>query len=181
MQPRIECSLDSEIFFNNWCSCLSDRNCKTKKSSHCSVFRFVKSFWFNWPLALLEKPKHLVFCSSAVLFIKSYLNNRHQRVVTTEAESDWLEVRQGVPQGTFMTTPLQSICKWSTKFHQLQFNPICLRCCCLYFRRKNYWLQALFREINFLSGWLFSIPFFKTEFRKNGVHCRWHFIRSRVY
>ena len=49
---------------------------------------------------LLEKLKHLCFSSSAILFIKSYPSNRHQRVVIPEAESDWLEVRQGVPQGT---------------------------------------------------------------------------------
>ena len=49
---------------------------------------------------LLEKLKHLGFSSSAILFIKSYLSNRHQRVVIPEAESDWLEVKQGVPQGT---------------------------------------------------------------------------------
>ena len=51
---------------------------------------------------LLEKLKHLGFSSSAILFIKSYLTNRHQRVVIPEAESDWLEVRQGVPQGTVL-------------------------------------------------------------------------------
>ena len=48
---------------------------------------------------LLEKLKHLGFSSSAILFIKSYLSDRQQRVVIKEAESDWLEVRQGVPQG----------------------------------------------------------------------------------
>ena len=53
-------------------------------------------------LLLLEKLKHLGFSSSAILFIKSYLSNRHQQVVISEAESDWLEVRQGVPQGTVL-------------------------------------------------------------------------------
>ena len=72
------------------------------KSGNCNVFRFVKSFWFNWPLAFTKKLKHLGFFSSAILFIKSYLSNRHQQVVIPEAESDWLEVRQGVPQGTVL-------------------------------------------------------------------------------
>ena len=51
---------------------------------------------------LLEKLKHLGFCSSAILFIKSYLSNRHQRLVIPEAESNWPEVSQGVPQGTVL-------------------------------------------------------------------------------
>ena len=50
----------------------------------------------------LEKLKHLGFSSSAILFIKSYISDRHQRVVIPEAESDWLEVRQGVPQSTVL-------------------------------------------------------------------------------
>ena len=51
---------------------------------------------------LLKKLKHLGFCSSAFHFIKSYLINRHQRIVIPEAESEALQVRQGFPQGTVL-------------------------------------------------------------------------------
>ena len=63
---------------------------------------------FDLPL-LLEKFKHLDFCSSAILFLKNCLINRHQRVVIPEAESDWLEVSQGVRQGTVLGTILSNL------------------------------------------------------------------------
>ena len=81
-------------FFNSWCFCFSDRNCKTepwwKNVVTAAFLDLSKAFDSVDHSLLLEKLKYLGFCSSAVLFIKNYLSNRHQQVVIPEAESDWL-------------------------------------------------------------------------------------------
>ena len=73
-----------------------------KKVVTAAFLDFSKAFDSIDHSLLLEKLKHLGFSSLAILFIKSYLSNRHQRVVIPEAESDWLEVKQGVPKSTVL-------------------------------------------------------------------------------
>ena len=49
---------------------------------------------------LLSKLKSLRFSSSAISFIKSFLSDRLQQILLNGVKSDWIELKQGVPQGT---------------------------------------------------------------------------------
>ena len=51
---------------------------------------------------LLSKLKSLSFLSSAISFIKSFLSDRLQQVSLKGVKSDWIELKQGVPQGTIL-------------------------------------------------------------------------------
>ena len=51
---------------------------------------------------LLSKLKSLGFSSSAISFMKSLLSDRLQQVSLNGVESDWIELKQGVPQGTIL-------------------------------------------------------------------------------
>ena len=51
---------------------------------------------------LLEKLENLGFDQIAISFIGSYLSNRTQKVVIQNTSSDWIDLYQGVPQGTIL-------------------------------------------------------------------------------
>ena len=51
---------------------------------------------------LLEKLRELNFDNKAVSLIESYLKNRNQKVVLNTCKSDWIQLYQGVPQGTIL-------------------------------------------------------------------------------
>ena len=51
---------------------------------------------------LLSKLKSLGFSSSAIGFIKNFLSDRLQQVSLNGVKSDWIELKQGVPQGTIL-------------------------------------------------------------------------------
>ena len=51
---------------------------------------------------LSSKLKSLGFSSSAFSFIKSFLSDRLQQVSLNGVKSDWIELKQGVPQGTIL-------------------------------------------------------------------------------
>ena len=51
---------------------------------------------------LLEKLKELHFDKKAVSLIESFLIGRTQRVVLSTSTSDWINLYQGVPQGTVL-------------------------------------------------------------------------------
>ena len=43
-----------------------------------------------------------MFQVNATSFIEEFLTNRIQRVCVNETKSDWLNVKQGMPQGTIL-------------------------------------------------------------------------------
>lgn len=51
---------------------------------------------------LSQKLTKYGFSASAVRLIMCYLTDRHQRVITSQASSDWLPTNKGVPQGTIL-------------------------------------------------------------------------------
>ena len=51
---------------------------------------------------LLEKLENLGFDQIAISLIGSYLSNRTQKVVIQNTSSDWIDIYQGVPQGTIL-------------------------------------------------------------------------------
>ena len=51
---------------------------------------------------LLKKLSELNFTDEAISMIKSYLNERIQKVTLSTCESDWIQLYQGVPQGTIL-------------------------------------------------------------------------------
>ena len=58
---------------------------------------------------LLEKLKYYRFSHSALLWIKSYLHDRHQTVYFNGSYSDIKQVKYGVPQGSCLGPLLYSI------------------------------------------------------------------------
>ena len=51
---------------------------------------------------LLEKLRELNFNKVAISLIQSYLTGRNQKVMLNNCKSDWIEIHQGVPQGTIL-------------------------------------------------------------------------------
>ena len=51
---------------------------------------------------LLEKLHHLNFDEKAIKMIKSFLTGRYQMVKLSTCSSDWIQLYQGVPQGTVL-------------------------------------------------------------------------------
>ena len=51
---------------------------------------------------LLDKLREPNFGNHAVSLIESYLKNRNQKVMLTTCKSDWIQLYQGVPQGTVL-------------------------------------------------------------------------------
>ena len=51
---------------------------------------------------LLHKLHELGFSKNALNVIESYLSHRLQKTIVNHVESDWIELYQGVPQGTVL-------------------------------------------------------------------------------
>ena len=51
---------------------------------------------------LLEKLHHLNFDEKAIKMIESFLTGRYQMVKLSTCSSDWIQLYQGVPQGTVL-------------------------------------------------------------------------------
>ena len=51
---------------------------------------------------LIEKLKQIGLSSTAVSWVRSYLSNRKQRVLANDTYSDYLTIKQGVPQGSVL-------------------------------------------------------------------------------
>ena len=74
------------------------------------LFDFSKVFDKISPSKLLHKLIRMGFSKSAVLWIKSYITGRNQKVVTSSnGESDWLATNLGVPQGSVLGPLLFSL------------------------------------------------------------------------
>ena len=51
---------------------------------------------------LLKKLKNLNFDEKALTMMESYLTQRHQKVTLPTCDSEWIQLYQGVPQGTVL-------------------------------------------------------------------------------
>jgi len=63
---------------------------------------FSKAFDTVNHATLLQKLKKFNFHNDAILFLKSYLCNRYQRVKIGNVFCDWKLIRSGVPQGSIL-------------------------------------------------------------------------------
>ena len=74
------------------------------------LFDFSKAFDTISPSKLLGKLIRMGFSRSVVLWVKSYITERNQRVITKmEGESVWLATNLGVPQGSVLGPLLFSL------------------------------------------------------------------------
>ena len=72
------------------------------KIVHAVLLDLSKAFDSLSHKIFLSKLKSLGFSSSAINFIKSFLSDRLQQVSLNGVKSDWIELKQGVPQGTIL-------------------------------------------------------------------------------
>ena len=61
-----------------------------------------KTFDKVWHRGLIAKPKHYGIDGPLLAWFESYLTNRRQRVVLPNGNSDWKEIKAGVPQGSIL-------------------------------------------------------------------------------
>ena len=55
-----------------------------------------------WHRGLIAKLHHYAICGSLLDWFKGYLSNIFQRVVLPGGNSDWMEIKDGVPQGSIL-------------------------------------------------------------------------------
>ena len=72
---------------------------KEVKSVFCDIS---KAFDRVWHRGLLFKLESIGIKDSLLSWIRSYLRNRHQRVVIANATSNWSAINAGVPQGSIL-------------------------------------------------------------------------------
>ena len=67
-------------------------------------FRSFKGFWFYKPQNTIKETWKYRFWRTFYQFIliENYLSERTQRVVLNGIESDWINLKRGVPQGTIL-------------------------------------------------------------------------------
>ena len=74
------------------------------------LFDFSKAFDTISPTKLLRKLSKMAFSKTVLLWIKSYIVSRAQRVVSrSNGQSDWLSTNLGVPQGSVLGPLLFSL------------------------------------------------------------------------
>ena len=73
------------------------------------LFDFRKAFDTTSPSSLFRKLRDIGFSNTALLWIKTYMIGRSQRVVSRSGESEYLETNLGVPQGSVLGPLLFSI------------------------------------------------------------------------
>ena len=76
------------------------------------LFDFSKAFDTISPTKLLHKLIKMGFSRGVVLWIKSYITGRNQKVITKQnGDSDWLTTNLGVIQGSVLGPSVQSLYK----------------------------------------------------------------------
>ena len=73
-----------------------------RKIVHAVLLDLSKAFDSLSHEVVLSKLKSLSFSSSAYRFIKNFLSDRLQQISLNGVKSDWIELKQGVPQGTIL-------------------------------------------------------------------------------
>ena len=61
-----------------------------------------KAFDKVWHEGLIFKPEHIGISGNLLNLLKSFLNNRFQRVVLNRQCSNWSSVLAGIPQGSIL-------------------------------------------------------------------------------
>ena len=83
-----------------YCTEAFRRAIDNNKTVACSLLNLSKAFDSVDHTYLKEKLKGLSFSEDAIEMIKSFITNRSQKTIVNNAESDWIALEQGVPQGT---------------------------------------------------------------------------------
>ena len=73
------------------------------------LFDFSKAFDTISPSRLIRKLRDMGFSRTALIWIKTYMIGRSQRVFSRSEESEYLETNLGVPQGSVLGPLLFSI------------------------------------------------------------------------
>ena len=65
----------------------------------CDISKAFDRVWHN---GLIHKLKNIGIQGDVLLWFKSYLQNRQQRVVINNLQSEWANIKAGVPQGSIL-------------------------------------------------------------------------------
>jgi len=65
-----------------------------------------KAFDRVWHIGLLKKLESIGIQGPLLSWIKNYLSNRKQRVVINNSNSQWRDIKAGVPQGSILAASL---------------------------------------------------------------------------
>ena len=83
-----------------YCTEAFRRAIDNNKTVACSLLDLSKAFDSVDHTYLKQKLKGLNFFKEAIEMISSFITNRSQKTIVNNAESDWIELEEGVPQGT---------------------------------------------------------------------------------